>query len=190
MKRITTRNALTAIEVLAATLLASLMLGSVVGLLGGLTRQQKALTASFAHPPWHDQLANQLQWDLLNSREFIAKADGIRLIGAGGRDFTNGESTGRPTAIDYFLLESGADNLLVRREIHLDSRTNDNWRTELVCHDVRRLEFGNSLVERSANGAPQFSPIDRANPVPTSVSIRVCERGAETPTFDHQFILR
>jgi hypothetical protein len=166
------------------------MLGSVVGLLGGLTRQQKALTASFDYAPWHDQLANQLQWDLLNSREFIARADGIRLVGTGGRDFANGESTGRPTAIDYFLIESGADSLLVRREIHLDARTNDNWRTELICHNVQRFEFGNSLVERPTNAAPQFSPKDQANPVPTSVSIRVWERGVETPTFDHLFILR
>ena len=98
---------MTAIEVLVATLLASLMLGSVVGFFGALTRQERVLRKrAKMPPPWHLQLADQLQWDLTNSREFVVSPDGVTLVGFASRDFATDEPTGRPAQIAYYLIDA------------------------------------------------------------------------------------
>lgn len=137
------RFGFTAIEALAATTLASLMLVSVLGVLGTLSHGQKVLLAkSQDHASWHKQLTHQLQWDLENSRSMFVGTNQLVLKGFAGRDFASGRPTGRPTRVEYFLDLENAGGILLRRESHLDVLTNTNWRAEVVCVGVQGFVVG------------------------------------------------
>jgi len=183
------RRAMTAIEVLAATVLASLMLGSVMGVLGGLTRQQRAMRMTTSAPSWHRQLADQLLWDLQNSRDVVASRDGVRLVGFAGRDFASGRPTGRPTAVEYYLLDADNDRFLVRREEQLDARTNDNWRIEVVCRGVKRFDFGANAVDQAAD-RPHLNRQIAPAPLAERIPVRIYGADNESPLFDQLFVLR
>jgi hypothetical protein len=181
---------MTAIEVLAATVLASLMLGSVMGVLGGLTRQQRALRMQSGAPSWHRQFADQLLWDLQNSRDVVASRNGVRLVGFAGRDFASGRPTGRPTSVEYYLLDAGNDRFLVRREEQLDAQTNDNWRVEIVCRGVRQFNFGATIVDHATAGHPSAIRQDAGTPVPERIAVKIYNVENGPPLFDQQLILR
>jgi hypothetical protein len=189
-QRLNCGRAMTAVEVLAATVLASLMLGSVIGVLGGLARQQRALRMSLVAPPWHRQLADQLLWDLQNSREFVVSRDGVRLVGFAGRDFASGRPTGRPTVVEYYLLEADNDRFLVRREEQLDARTNENWRIEVVCRGARRFDVGTTSVDQAATDRPHLSRPEASVPLGERIAVRVYGADVDSPLFDQLFVLR
>jgi hypothetical protein len=185
------RRGMTAIEMLAATLLASLMLASVMGVLGGLVRQQRALQSRAPAPSWHRVLSAQLLWDLQNSRAFVGSPDGVRLTGFAGRDFGTSQPTELPTAVEYFLLDSDHDRFLVRREEHLGARTNDNWRIEVVCRGVQRIDFGSCAIDQAVINGLHVDRRNAEQPVADRVPVRIYDNsGGQTPLFDRQFILR
>lgn len=185
-----TRRAMTAVEVLAATVLASLMLASVMGVLGGLTRQQRSLRIETVEPAWHRLLAEQLRWDLENSRELFASPSGVRMFGFAGRDFASGRATGRPTAIEYQLLAVENDVFLVRREEQLDARTNDSWRVEVACRGVSRFDFGTMTVDKSAADPLDLRRSDPGQPIPLQVAVRLYPSEGGPPTFDRLLVIR
>jgi hypothetical protein len=182
---------MTAIEVLVATLLASVMLGSVVGLLGTLTRQERALRKRASIPPaWHAQLADQLQWDLTNSREFIVSPDRITLVGFASRDFATDQPTGRPAQIAYYLIDAIDGRWLARSENHCDVLTNDSSRVELLCHGVNSFQFGATLVDQ-ASGRTSKPPADAiATPVPERVAVQIFSTTSGEPFFDQLILTR
>jgi hypothetical protein len=185
-------RAITAIEVLVATMLASLMLGSVVGVLGGLARQERILRKrALTTPAWHVHLADQLQWDLTNSREFVASETGVTLLGFASRDFATHQPISRPAEVTYYLIEAMGDRWLVRREAHRDERMNDSVRMELVCRGVDRFQFGPVLVNQPSSTG-QIPTVKTANPLATPmterVAIQLYERSADTPSFDRVFL--
>jgi hypothetical protein len=186
-----TRNAMTAIEVLAATTLASLMLASVMGLLGALARQERSLRQSSTAPAWHRQLADQLQWDLRNARQVVAVPSGVRLVGYGGRDFSTDRPTGRPTEVDYYLMETAGSRWLVRREAHTDEQTTDSRRTEIVCRGVDRFEWGTVVIDRPImNSAGLDLPAsDIPLAIPERTVVRLYEAGRSEPIFAELFLV-
>jgi hypothetical protein len=181
---------MTAIEVLAATILASLMLASVVGVLGGLARQQRKLMAPGGEKSWHQRLASQIEWDLQNSREYNAMPTGVRLTGFAGRDFANGRPTGRPTTIDYYLMNAGGETYFVRREAHVDARTNSNWRSEVAARGVTRFDFGSTTVVRTAGELVASGPRGEPQPIPNRIQLSLFAAENGIPEFERKFILR
>jgi hypothetical protein len=180
---------MTAIEVLVATVLASLMLASVMGVLGGLARQQKSIVNRSELKAWHTRMADQIEWDLQNSQEFVVSADGIRLIGFAGRSFSNSRPTNRPTAIEYYLLRSGTEQYFVRCEEHLDERTNQNWRVDVVGRGIVRMELGQAAISQATNGRPNFPSQPIVQRVPERIELRIFESASNEPTFTKSFVL-
>jgi hypothetical protein len=185
---------MTAIEVLVATMLASLMLGSVVGVLGGLARQERTLRKrALAPPAWHAHLADQLQWDLSNSREYVASETAVTLVGFASRDFATGAATCRPTETTYYLIEAIGDRWLMRRESHRDERTNDSARIELVCRGIDRFQFGSVLVNRPSTTVTvpkTASGSAVAMPMLERMTIQLYSRSTDAPSFDKLFLTR
>jgi Tfp pilus assembly protein PilV len=182
-----TARGMTAIEVLAATVLASLMLASVAGLTGALARQQRVLRDNGDVPSWHQQLAEQLLWDLQNSRRFIASRQGVRLEGFAGRDFATGQGTGRSAVVEYYLVETTHNCCLVRRETHPEERTSTARRMELVCSGVERLAWGSIVVDQPA--AAVVGPTFRGESIslPERVPVQLYAPASATPFFDKLF---
>ena len=68
----TYRGGLTAIELLAATSLATLMMAALLGVLGGITKHQKEIRQAHPTEAWQLALEEQIRWDLANSEWFKA----------------------------------------------------------------------------------------------------------------------
>ena len=183
------RRGMTAIEVLTATVLASLMLGSVISVLGSLARQQRVLRAKTEHPDWHERIKEQLRWDLQNARELVVLPDRLRLTGFAGRDFVTGRPTGRPAAIEYFFIDAVDESWFVRREEHLDARHNDAWRIEVVCCNVNRMEVGDEAVQKPARTLVHIGPDARPGSIPERLEFRLFRVGSLTPILDELFIV-
>jgi hypothetical protein len=183
---------MTAIEVLAATVLASLMLAAVAGLIGGLARQEKILRAQVDSPQWQQQFAEELQWDLQNSRQYLAVKDGLRLEGFAARDYVTGHPTGRRAVIDYFFIGNDDDRWLVRRESHPDEMTNASSRLEIVCSGFQRLQFGTVSMDQTAGSSsgPNIPADTTMTELPVNLSLQAYGLEPSVPLIDRILHLR
>lgn len=186
------RHAMTAIEVLVATMLASLMLASVVGVLGSLARQERSLRGSNCDPYWRRMLSDQFLWDFRNSRQIAVNQRGMTLSGFAGRSFSNGLPTGRPTQLDYYLLEVAGDRWLVRRERHLDEHSTNSSRTEYVCRGVGSLRCGSVLIDQPQSGsiAPDTTGGETRSAIPARIALAIFGNEPDTPLLDKVFFVR
>jgi Tfp pilus assembly protein PilV len=167
------RSGLSALEVLVATTLASLMLAAVAGVLGALARQERSLRRGQALPAWQQSFADQLLWDLRNSRRMSVTNTGVWLSGYGSRDFATGCPTGRCTHVNYFLRETNGEKCLVRFELQSDSSGKRSSRNELVCCHASHLKFEETLIDQPVPAATalQPPPDDKFVPVPNSIRL-------------------
>jgi len=130
---------LTALELLAALVLAALLLGAVSGFLRVLAARQKVLLEEARFVPWHRPLLERLRWDLDNTRQFELAPDRLRLVGYGGRDAAMHAPTHRPTEVLYQLVRAADHVWLVREETQLDGISNQNRQRELVCSGITAI---------------------------------------------------
>lgn len=186
------RCGMTAIEVLVATMLASLMLASVAGLLGALSRQDRELRAREEVPQWHEQLTEQFLLDLRNSRRFHASRDGVWLEGFMARDFVTARATGQPAMVEYYLVEASGERWLVRREEHTNEHTNISARVEIVCRGVQQIKFGEMLVDHIAAAATGLRPptADQLMRSPDRIPVRLYAVAAAEPFLDKVLCVR
>lgn len=133
------RAALTLVELLAACVLASLLTAAIVGVLQSMYRQHQIMVASDQVPAWQVRLEEQLRWDFAHARRIQHHADGLTLIGYGGRNQFNGRPTHRPTEVRYRTQTIGGQRWLVRMERHLDEVSNRLAAGELVAAGIHDL---------------------------------------------------
>lgn len=151
---------MTMIELLAATVLASMLMVSVIGILLTISAQARALRTAATAIPWREQLRAQLRWDLSNTKTMTWNAGELRLHGLAGRDFATATVTQLPSEVVYSIRRLAGQNWLLRSEQDVDSRSNRNRRTELVCFGVERFDF--RLLDRDESLPQRPSPVPRA----------------------------
>lgn len=136
-------SGLTLVELLAATVLATLLMGAVLGLLTSLTRNQRTILKSHGIPdPWQTRLQELFEWDLQNSRTLRAIPNGFQLEGFAGRDFSTGTPLHCPCRITYEIVEDEDRQHLIRRETHTESLNLDNTTSALACFDIGEVVCG------------------------------------------------
>ncbi len=183
------RTGMTLVELVLATVLAAMLMATVLGVLNSLTRQRDLLIGRRPPRAWQSALADQLTRDMWNSRRIAVGPQTLRLAGYAGRDFDSGQATHRPTEITYYVVNDGTQTWLLRREVHLDELSNDNWQTELVCQGVARLEVehvqqdGGRRRLASAGGAAAFRRI------PSRLNILMFDGKTDRPIFEQRIIL-
>lgn len=133
------RRGMTAVELLVAGGLATLMMSVLFGVIAGISRQQKSLRRMHPTRPHEQALKEQLHWDLANSDSIKTGPNHFTLVGYAGRDFTTGEPTWRPTVVTYHVVSDRFRSWLARTERQVDQLTTGNSRTELVCSNVTRI---------------------------------------------------
>lgn len=171
---------MTVIELLAASGLAALLLAAVSGVLGTLSRHQRALVEKQTPPRWQRQFVEQLQWDLSNARRYEAAPKELRLAGFGGRDFSTGEVTFCRAEVRYEIVEIAEDSWLVRQEIHPDDHALDNARTELVCGGVSKMNI-RSLDPPVTTGGRQPPP---PGSIPNRLRVALWSANEDEPSMD------
>jgi Tfp pilus assembly protein PilV len=180
---------MTMIEVLAATVLASLMLSAVVGVLTGLSRQQKTALRNSDSQVWSRQLASLFDWDYKNSRFTTSTSQAVRVEGFAARDFVTGRPTGRPSIIEYSVKNTGVANALVRRETHPDEPLGDNSREEILLTSVDRIVIGNATLKAVA-GVVMPSIASEPTAIPDRFNIEIFEPKNALPLFAIQLHVR
>lgn len=169
-----TAQGFTAVELLVASALAGLMTVAVLGVLGLLTKHHRELLAKRTVEPWQVQLKEQLRWDFANARHCQNSPTQLRLVGFGGRDFASGAATYRPAEVSYLVKELAQRHWLIRRETHSDDRSLRNFRQEIVCGGVQRIEM---------------QPLDPAaartqGTIPSRFRLRLQGTGTDSIVFD------
>lgn len=185
------RFGLTLVELMAATLLAALLMGAVLGLVTSITRQQRTILAGHGIPEgWQVRLQEVLEWDLQNSRSLKSVPRGFLLEGFASRDFVTGEPIHAPSRILYEIQEVEDRRHLVRREIHTESLNLENSSSAVVGLDVGEILCA----------APQTSSVSGAEPVvsqalpdgmlPASVSVTLISSRTEQVLFSQTIQIR
>ncbi len=181
------RIGLTVVEVLAATLLASLLMSAVLGVLKAVTSHQKAFTRDLRES-WQSQFCALLEWDLSNSKTVLETADGFELRGFAGRDLVSGMPLHCRTSIQYAVKKTRDESCLVRTETHLDAPILDSARSELVLGRVERITLGDS----GSPSAKITKPVDpeEGTPLPEQTTVVVIASDSHAEVFRHVFPLR
>lgn len=187
------RRGLTAVELLAATLLASMLMVAVMGVLKSVTQAQKALLRNGPAPAWQNRLVEQLQWDLANSQSIRTTIDGIELEGFAGRDFVTRAAVHNRAMIGYSVVQAGERSVLLRRETHLDSLNLDNTLAEIVCLGIEKLTVmpraaETATAESNPAGGPQQTVRD--GPIPDQLIVTLYDSNDSPPVFSHAFVVR
>jgi len=128
------RSGFTLVELLATTLLVAVLMTSVVMIVGGMGRDQRAVGAMSAAEN-ADGAMMMLRWDLVNSRFVTPTADGVVLIGNGGIDHRTLTISGRPARVSYRVVHGS----LLREQELLDEPARPQRWTELVASGVTRI---------------------------------------------------
>lgn len=128
-----------AVELLMALTLATILMGAVLGLLGVLAEKRRVLVERTDHVAWHDALVEQLRQDLADARRFEVGADRLRLLGYGAKDPATHRALHQPSEVLYETVSIDDHTWLVRTETALDSRSQRNSRRELVCRGVTEM---------------------------------------------------
>lgn len=116
MKTFVQHRGMTAIEVLASTILSALLMTALIGVLRGLKAHEQTLEQRRPEPVWQASLAAALDADLLHAVSYQLTPETLTLTGHGGR-IGSGESTWLPSMIVYEVRRNDETHVLVRREV-------------------------------------------------------------------------
>lgn len=186
------RHGLTLVELLAATILASMLMVAVLGVLQSLTRQQKMLLDLNQTEPWQARFWEQLEWDLTNSRTVQVTPEKIVLEGYAGRDAGTQTLTHRPTRIEYSVLQTEATSLLSRYEVETGSRSLQEGVSEVLGVGIKQILLSASEPSLPAEGSEQeisVSPLQEG-PIPDQVYVTLVPTDDSFSVLTHAFLLR
>jgi hypothetical protein len=170
---------LTAVELLVATALASMLMVAVLGILGLLAAKRKVLVDEAPVALWQRGLVEQLRRDLSNARRFELAPDRLRLLGYGSRGSNTRQPTHRPAEVVYRVTRASGRSWLIREEIQLDLMSNANRQTEIVCG-------GLSTIAMEIPGRPEHGP-RRSGAVPECCRITIAGDVASQPVVEVLF---
>lgn len=160
------RRGMTAIEVLASTLLAALLMAALLGVMRGLKAQSRALEAMAGEEPWKQSLDAALAADLASAATYLATPTSLTLEGHGGCN-AQGAPNWLPSTVQYAVIEHDKKFWLIRRQATGGATlAGDN----LVLADVREIRIGGQAVDEHDQGIAVASAI-RPAPVPRKWTI-------------------
>lgn len=135
------RRGFTAVELLVATALSSMLIVAILGLMRNLHVQCRELTSSAQSEPWHQLLAGQLRRDLANAR-FVTTGDN-QLVLSGYLSTQGSElhSTLRVAEVTYYIAPAGDVPCLLRSEKPLTTVPNATDSQRLLAVGVDRIEI-------------------------------------------------
>ncbi|MCA9077764.1 MAG: hypothetical protein KDA93_22245 [Planctomycetaceae bacterium] len=183
---------MTVVELLAATVLSVLLMTAVLGVLQTITIGQKSLMRGQTQEAWHGRFAEQLAWDLTNSRTIRPLETGFELDGFAGRDLGNGLPIHCRSVVQYTLVPAGDGNCLLRREIHPESLTLDNQSTDVVAFDVDSVAIVSPGDAPSSTIDGQLIPRQTTidGDLPPRVRVELYHPNQSISLFVHDYALR
>jgi hypothetical protein len=167
------RQGLTAVELLVATTLATMLMVGILGLLTTLNTQCRALTETTQPQPWGQLLADQLRRDLSNARHMAVANNQIVLTGYLGTHGPDQHSSWRAAEVTYHLAAVGDYHCLLRDERPLDALSNAVTARRLVATGIHGLQL---LLPGSAQPDERYT-----GAVPASCRVRFLDHSSAVP---------
>ncbi|MEM8670553.1 MAG: hypothetical protein AAGG48_23710 [Planctomycetota bacterium] len=143
----------TALEVIMATALASLMMVAVLGVLSGIAAKERILgEQEEASPYWHRPFKQRLQRDLEGASTYSQRGDSIVIEGFGGR--RNGVPAWAPVQIHYRIQKAGDQSLLIRDVVPL-VQPSEQFPKQIVCLGVDSIQL--EMIDQQESGGSSFT---------------------------------
>lgn len=184
------RRALTLAELLVATILASMLMVALVGVLPSMTRAQRVLQQKGPQDRWQARFVHILERDLRNSQTIRTTTDGVYLEGLSGRDSIAGSITHCPAVIHYAVVEQGDRWLLIRDERSAEENAIDCVAAEVVAVDLEQIFFTHASSESPPLSEQSAEAVIQDGPLPWAIRVVAYSAADEGPVFDRSFILR
>jgi prepilin-type N-terminal cleavage/methylation domain-containing protein len=179
-------RAFTLIEMLVATVVATVMTAGVLFVVAGLSRDHAKLSKN-ASSQSADRMIELLRWDIANAEAMNSspRGDEIILIGHGGIDPATLSANGRMSRVSYTIERAAGRSRLVREQRYLDDRARpEPWR-ESVASGVDKLYALPTVTQSPAELPPVLAQLAGrgARQVPARLRIVLQRGGVRT---DHE----
>lgn len=136
------RCGFTLLELLAALLLASLLMGAVFRLLHAMHAQERILAQSTSqHEAWMPRIFQLLERDIRNSRQMIVRPNEVLLTGFAGTSRSQSNTTQQAANVVWGTRIVDGRLCLQREERQLDVRTNQNVDRQLIAVGVAGISL-------------------------------------------------
>ncbi len=175
----------TLFELLAALTLSSMLVVALLGVVGGLAKNENVLKQHEPTPAWHLRLASRLEKDLQAADHLKIRPNGFQLQGLLARDRQSGKRLWQEAVISYEIRKTSLGIVLERTEKNLG--LGKELRRELLAIPVKKMllmPFNREQV--SLDQTTEFISMLESGPPPESIRLRI-ELAGE-PSFD-QIIL-
>lgn len=170
-----------AIEMLAAAVLASLLMATLLGVLRGLKTSVQALELRSSASDWQRSFAGVLEADLRNADAYLATSTMLRLTGPCGLT-SAGLPTWLPAEVTYEIRHATHGAWLVRRQANAGRLIAE----DLALAEVTEIRCGPGTAD-AAHSLAAGTNMDDAQPLPHEFVIELWGRDARAPLFRHQF---
>lgn len=171
------RFGITAVEVMVSTLLASLLMVAMLGVLRGLKMQAEAVDTRLPAKAWQRTLDGVLQQDLENSRTYELTETSLLLHGYASRNAVTGSATWQRSSIVYKIVSNENQSWLVRRELNSESR-------ELVLKGVTALRVG--MLSEDKKVIPPAAGLPKS-PILDGLAIEFWGSNQKGPIYAYRF---
>lgn len=173
----------TLIEVLATTLLASLLMLAVMSVITSIARDQKQMDARGNESLVPRRLLAVIREDLENTRELTRQSGQIVLDGFNARD-AQANPTHLPSRITYLIRTDGYESWLVREEQHESTDSPAPITLELLLPNIASFDIvsvGRSSTQAGSNDDHRIG---------NSVALRFTFKGKTASTFAQTLVLK
>jgi hypothetical protein len=186
------RRGMTAIEVMASTILSALLMTALIGILRGLKAHEQTLEARVQRSPWQRSLDAAIETDLGNAVTYELAPQRLTLRGHGGHNH-DGAANWLPATIIYEVCRDRDGTWLVRRELPT-SGGGVPRPANLMITGVTDIRLSSTLVIDDAAGEPLDVPTVDANylstvketPLPADIMIEFWDANRAEPLYAYR----
>lgn len=186
MRRVHLQRGMTAVEVLASTILSAMLMTALIGVLRGLKAHEQTLQMRRPEPVWQASLNAALAADLDHAATYQLTPQSLTLTGHGGRT-ESGAPNWLMSRVVYEVRRNDDSQMLVRREVALAGGSvaaADN----VVLLDIAEIrpvstELADDGVSNPQNIPPVATPpaaITVDTPLPQELSLEFRSASGET----------
>ena len=148
----------TAIEMIATTALAAILMIGLLSITSSISRSQARLDDHKPRRSVRDQLTHLLRWDLTHARAVrVKETSRLQLLSYNDIDRQGGEASHQPVRIEYRLKQNEPRSVLVRRQ--RPGNASKPWQVDALLPDVKRVRFSRRTGDAQTAAASGQRPL-------------------------------
>jgi hypothetical protein len=186
------RRGITAIEVLASTILAALLMTALIGVLRGLKAHEQSLESRVKRPSGQRSLDAAIETDLKSADTYELSPERLTLRGHGGHN-QDGAANWLPATVTYEVCRDRDGAWLVRRELPT-AGGGPPRPANLMLTGVTEIRLSvTPVMDGAADEPPVLPPFDvsslnivKETPLPADLVIEFWSSNQTAPLYEHR----